>query len=244
MKIHALHREENSVPLLQSPKCKRRKPSEKLLGINISGKKNHNRRANMATSWRQRNLRSRWRVRQYKDGDVRTSRTASSPSANELAWFYKVFIRHTQRTFPKRLSYAALSEPMKENHQHICLELFQLVFSCKWCACESLWCFYQLFALAFWWPPFTAEDPLVSKGCNAKFLQIFYDEDIFLPDGQRVSKLSANSHFWMNYYFKGNFSWITFSLVPFWYLPFLVKFILALAISCSSHQVQDTDACI
>ncbi len=57
----------------------------------ISGQKNHNRRADIATSWRQRNLRSRWRIRQYKDGDVRMSRTASAPSANELAWFYKGF---------------------------------------------------------------------------------------------------------------------------------------------------------
>ncbi len=38
--------------------------------------------------FRHRNLRSKWRVRQYKDGDVRTLRTAS---ANELAWFYKGF---------------------------------------------------------------------------------------------------------------------------------------------------------
>ncbi len=29
-----------------------------------------------------------------------------------------------------------------------------------------LWCFYQLFGLSFWWHP--AEDPLVSKWCNAK----------------------------------------------------------------------------
>ncbi len=57
----------------------------------ISGQKNHNRRADIATSWRQRNLRSRWHVRQYIDGDVRMSRMASAPSANELAWFYKGF---------------------------------------------------------------------------------------------------------------------------------------------------------
>ncbi len=33
-----------------------------------------------------------------------------------------------------------------------------------------LWCFYQLFGLSFWRHPFTAEDPLVSKWCNAEFL--------------------------------------------------------------------------
>ncbi len=30
---------------------------------------------------------------------------------------------------------------------------------------------------SFWWHPFTAEDPLVSKLCNAKFLQICSDEE-------------------------------------------------------------------
>ncbi len=35
-----------------------------------------------------------------------------------------------------------------------------------WIACGLLWCFYQLFGLSFWWHPFTAEDPLVSKWCN------------------------------------------------------------------------------
>ncbi len=38
--------------------------------------------------------------------------------------------------------------------------------------CGLLWCFYQLFGLSFWRHPFTAEDPLVSEWCNAKFLQI------------------------------------------------------------------------
>ncbi len=36
--------------------------------------------------------------------------------------------------------------------------------------------FYQLFGLSFWRHPFTVEDPLVSKWCNAKFLQICSDE--------------------------------------------------------------------
>ncbi len=31
-----------------------------------------------------------------------------------------------------------------------------------------LQCFYQLFGLSFWRHPFTVEDPLVSKWCNAK----------------------------------------------------------------------------
>ncbi len=37
--------------------------------------------------------------------------------------------------------------------------------------------FYQLFELSFWRHPFTAEDPLVSKWRNAKFLQICSDEE-------------------------------------------------------------------
>ncbi len=36
---------------------------------------------------------------------------------------------------------------------------------------------YHLFGLSFWRHPFTAEDPLVSKWYNAKFLQICSDED-------------------------------------------------------------------
>ncbi len=39
-----------------------------------------------------------------------------------------------------------------------------------WWCCGLLWCIYEL--LSFWWHPFTAEDPLESKWCNATFLQI------------------------------------------------------------------------
>ncbi len=46
-----------------------------------------------------------------------------------------------------------------------------------WVTCGLLWCFYQLFGLSFWRHPFTAEDPLVSKWCNATFLQIFSVEE-------------------------------------------------------------------
>ncbi len=46
-----------------------------------------------------------------------------------------------------------------------------------WITCGLLWCFYQLFGLSFWRHPFTAEDPLVSKWCNATFLQICPDEE-------------------------------------------------------------------
>ncbi len=40
-----------------------------------------------------------------------------------------------------------------------------------WVTYGLLWCFYQLFGLSFWRHPFTAEDPFVSKWCNATVLQ-------------------------------------------------------------------------
>ncbi len=62
-----------------------------------------------------------------------------------------------------------------------------------WITCRLLWCFYQLFGLSFWRHPFTADDPLLNKWCNATFLQIGLlkkqtylhlgwpeDEDIFI----------------------------------------------------------------
>ncbi len=45
-----------------------------------------------------------------------------------------------------------------------------------WITC-LLWCFYQLFGLSFWRHPFTAEDPLVSKWCNAEFINICSDKE-------------------------------------------------------------------
>ncbi len=63
--------------------------------------------------------------------------------------------------------------------------------------------FYQLFGLSFWWHPFTAEDLLVSKWRNAKFLQIWWrNKLICILDGLRVITFSANVHFWVNYSFK------------------------------------------
>ncbi len=45
----------------------------------------------------------------------------------------------------------------------------------EWCG--LLWCFISCLEISFWWHPFTAEDPLVSKRCNATFLQICSDEE-------------------------------------------------------------------
>ncbi len=41
-----------------------------------------------------------------------------------------------------------------------------------WIICGLWWCFYQLLGFSFWRHPFTAKDPLLSKLCNAKFLQM------------------------------------------------------------------------
>ncbi len=68
-----------------------------------------------------------------------------------------------------------------------------------WITCGLLWCFYQLFRLSFWRHPFTAEDPLVSKWCNAVFLQICSDEETntYILDGLRVSVLPSCVHIWL-----------------------------------------------
>ncbi len=59
-----------------------------------------------------------------------------------------------------------------------------------WITCRLSWCFYQLFGPSFWRHPFTAEDQLVNKRCNAKFLQLWSHEK-WWPLGEFIfSKLS------------------------------------------------------
>ncbi len=60
----------------------------------------------------------------------------------------------------------------------------------EWCG--LLWCFYQLFGLSFWWHPFTAEHPLMSKWCNATFPQICSHE-------KTNSSTSWMTWVWVNY---------------------------------------------
>ncbi len=56
--------------------------------------------------------------------------------------------------------------------------------------------FYLLFGFSFWRHPFTAEDPLVSKWCNAKFLQIYSeDEASSSASWMSVIKFSAKQFF-------------------------------------------------
>ncbi len=63
-----------------------------------------------------------------------------------------------------------------------------------WITCKLLWCFYQLLGLSSWRHPFTAEDPLLSKWYNAKFLPICEDEETNSStfNGLRVYKCSEH----------------------------------------------------
>ncbi len=70
-----------------------------------------------------------------------------------------------------------------------------------WITCGLLWCFYQLFGLSFWRHPFTLKDPLVSKWCNATFLEICSDE----TTNSSTSLMAwqwVHFYFWVNYCFK------------------------------------------
>ncbi len=59
-----------------------------------------------------------------------------------------------------------------------------------WITCGLLWCFYQLFGLSFWRHPFSAEHPLMSKWCNATFLQIWWrNNESWMAWGSPVSRL-------------------------------------------------------
>ncbi len=87
----------------------------------------------------------------------------------------------------------------------------------EWCGLHNsmdlLWCFYQLFGLSFWRHPFTAEDPLVSKWCDAKFLQTCSDEET-------NSSTSWMPWRWVHFQQILIFGWI----IPLtWFLHFLEK---------------------
>ncbi len=58
----ALHREENKVPLYAVAEVQMENPCPR----SYLGPEKSQQKGSMATSWRQRNPRSRWRVRQYK----------------------------------------------------------------------------------------------------------------------------------------------------------------------------------
>ncbi len=78
-----------------------------------------------------------------------------------------------------------------------------------WITWGLLWCFYQLFGLSFWRHPFTAEDPLMSKWCDATFLQICSDEK------------TNSSTSWMAW------GWVNFqqNLIFGWTIPLILYFL-------------------
>ncbi len=92
-----------------------------------------------------------------------------------------------------------------------------LIDRLEWCG--LLWCFYQLFGLSFWRHPFTAEDPLVSKWCNTKFLQICSDEETNSSTSWMAWEwvFSSNFNFWTNYSFQRALFWSLKSLVTKWW---------------------------
>ncbi len=68
----------------------------------------------------------------------------------------------------------------------------------EWCG--LLWYFYQLFGLSFWWHPFTADDPLVSKWRDAiQFFKYFWwrNKLFYILNGLRVSTLLATFLLWL-----------------------------------------------
>ncbi len=105
-------------------------------------------------------------------------------------------------------SYFSNSLKLKTSQRCICFLqtrsfwlLKMLTDGLEWCG--LLWCFYQLFGLSFWRHPFTAEDPLLSKWCNATFLQIWWrNKLIYILDCLRVSTFSANVIFRWTISFK------------------------------------------
>ncbi len=104
-----------------------------------------------------------------------------------------------------------------------------------WITCALLWCFYQLFGLSFWRHPFTAEDPFLSKWCSATFLQIWWGNKlIYIFDGLRVSKLSANFHFWVNYSFNSCHSC---SVWEFLYFAWCICYIFSLSAHTDSFRL-------
>ncbi len=83
-----------------------------------------------------------------------------------------------------------------------CIFLLQMLNDVVlWITCGLLWCFYQLFGLSFWRHPFTAEDPLVSKWCNAKSLQICSDEETN-PSTSWMTWECVKFHIWVKYSFN------------------------------------------
>ncbi len=105
----ALHREENKVPLRQSPKCKW------IIARVVIGSEIATTKGDVTASWRTdiwgvdgAFASMTWRRHCVRDG--------VAPSANELAWFYMGSDSVTRKAFPMRKAKLRSVElPMKEN---------------------------------------------------------------------------------------------------------------------------------
>ncbi len=108
----ALHPEENKVPLRQSPKCK-------WIIARVVGSEIATTKGNVTASWRQRNLRSGWRVRQY---DLTTSlrqrwRRAISQWIGVILYGFQT---RSRRGRSRCVSYAVLSYLWKRTRCACC----------------------------------------------------------------------------------------------------------------------------
>ncbi len=107
------------------------------------------------------------------------------------------------------------------NMQLLALKYINWWTGVVWITCGLLWCFYQLFGLSFWRHPFTAEHPLVSKWCNATFLQIWWrNKLIYILDDLRVSTFSAKKNWGVNFSFNNYVKWHTLLLFCTWNVSF------------------------
>ncbi len=96
-----------------------------------------------------------------------------------LSWFWRGYCFSGKNNIMDRGSMFLLEALIWS--QNVLMQLFTTQDINWWTGvmritCGLLWCFYQVFGRSFWWHPFTAENPLVSKWCNATFLQICSDE--------------------------------------------------------------------
>ncbi len=90
-----------------------------------------------------------------------------------------------------------------KNNIFLCIWVLDLI-SRDIATCGLLWCFYQLFELFSCRHPLTAEDQLVSKWYNAKFIQNWSNENTNSSTSWMAWGWinTASVHFWMNYPFK------------------------------------------
>ncbi len=103
------------------------------------------------------------------------------------------------------ISITALAHQWILCHVNGCRQLFTS-WDITWCS--GVVCIivmlYQLFGLSFWRHPFTAGGLLVSKWCNATFLQISIEmKQTILHFRWIECTFSAKFHFWVNCSFEG-----------------------------------------